>query len=73
MLGIGEGSGGSTRYRIAERKRLQAVRKAAQQKAVWQTKEGQGIAEEADISLGYDDTLEEEDELEREQRSGLMI
>jgi hypothetical protein len=73
MFGIGEGTGGSTRYRIAERKRLAAARKAAQQKAVWQTTEGQGIAEEADISLGYDDTLEEEDELEREQRSGLMI
>jgi hypothetical protein len=70
---FGMGGGGSTRYRIAERKRLEAIRKREQQKAVWQTTEGEGIAEKADISLGYDDSLEDDDELEREQSAGLMI
>jgi hypothetical protein len=73
MFGMFEGSGGSTRHRIRERKRLAKARRDAQKRDVWQTIEGKGIAEEADISLGYDDTLEEEDDLEREQRSGLMI
>lgn len=69
--GMGSGTGGSTRHRIRERKRLAAARRDAQKRAVWQTKEGQGIAETANISLGYDDE-EEEDEMSM-NGSGLMI
>lgn len=70
--GLFSGTGGSTRHRIKERERLAAARKRAQEQAVWQTQEGGGIAEEANISLGYDDTEEEERE-EEMNTLGLMI
>jgi hypothetical protein len=74
MFGIGEGSGGSTRHRIKERKRLAKARKDAQERSVWQTTEGEGIAEKANISLGFDTDLEEEDDEMRDMNGmGLMI
>lgn len=46
----------------AELDRQREVQKAEQQRDVWQTTEGQGIMEGAQISLGFDDE-EEDDEL----------
>jgi hypothetical protein len=74
-MGIFGGGQSAAHYRRKEAARLRAVRKREQQRAVWQTTEGKGIAEEANISLGYDTDLEEEDDDEMRDMSGagLMI
>jgi hypothetical protein len=74
-MGLFGGGKSAGYYRRKEAARLKAIRKQAQQKEVWQTTEGKGIAEEANISLGYDTDLEEEDDYDMRDMSGagLMI
>lgn len=74
-LFMGEGAKKAAKHaeraQKAEARRIAKARKDAMERQVFSTKEGGGIMHEANISLGFDDT--EEDELDEQFSTGLII